>query len=82
MQLRDQYNNPSLLAGVKLRWRFQAAPGEDGEDACEQLPEVCNSSSSQLTAVTDERGRGFFGDIGILPETGRLVRLHTTQSTF
>jgi len=80
VQLRDQYNNPSQLAEVKLRWRFQAAPGEDGEDACEQLPEVCNSSSSQLTAVTDERGRTFFGDIGILPETGRLAAGHSMMN--
>jgi hypothetical protein len=75
VQLRDQHNNPSRVAGVKLRWSFQAAPGEDGEDACEQLPELCNSSSSQLTALTDERGRAFFGEIGVLPETGRLVRV-------
>lgn len=71
VQLLDSFSNPAAVPDVAVRWRLLCSdPSSRSDDA--EAPQLV-SSEGQLQLNTDERGRAFFGEIGVEQGTGKMV---------
>lgn len=84
VQLRDEYGNAVAQAGVPIRWTLS---WQDKSMMAEghKLPEMCAQGDggecmaaarprmSIVERVSDEAGRGFFGELCVVEGTGRVA---------
>lgn len=72
VQLYDSHSNPAAVTGVLTRWRLYCTDSSSvraGADA----PQLC-VATGELQLQSNEKGRAFFGDVGVEEGTGKMVR--------
>lgn len=71
VQLFDSHNNPACVAGVPARWRLYCT-NSDSTRAGAEAPVLC-AATGELQLQSNDKGRAFFGDIGVEEGTGKMV---------
>lgn len=71
VQLYDSHSNPACVAGVLARWRLYCSDGNSVR-AGAQAPVLC-VATGELQLQSNDKGRAFFGDVGVEEGTGKMV---------
>lgn len=77
VQLLDSHNNPAAVAGVAARWRLYCTDSDSVKVGAEP-PQVC-SATGEVQLQSNDKGRAFFGDIGVEEGTGQMVSNFATS---
>jgi len=80
VQLYDSHSNPAAAAGVPARWRLYCADS-DNLRAGAEAPNLC-VATGELQLQSNDKGRAFFGDVGVEEGTGKMVspKAHSSKS--
>lgn len=76
VQLYDSHNNPAYAAGVLSRWRLYCSDSGSVRAGAE-APQLC-VATGELQLQSNDKGRAFFGDVGVEEGTGKMVSENNT----
>lgn len=72
VQLYDGHDNPAAAGGVPVRWRLYCTDADCVRRGAE-APQLC-VATGELQLQSNDKGRAFFGDVGVEQGTGKMVR--------
>jgi hypothetical protein len=72
VQLYDSHSNAAAVTGVPTRWRLYCTDSSSARAGAE-APQLC-VATGELQLQSNDKGRAFFGDVGVEEGTGKLVR--------
>lgn len=76
VQLYDSHNNSASVAGVLSRWRLYCTDSGSVRAGAE-VPQLC-VATGELQLQSNDKGRAFFGDVGVEEGTGKMVSDNNT----
>lgn len=71
VQLFDGHSNPAAAAGVAVRWRLYCTDSDAARGGAE-APQL-SVATGELELQSNDKGRAFFGDVGVEEGTGKMV---------